>query len=318
MYRLAQFPLSQGGGATRASTNADSYAWLVNSLYFRRVTGYFPVPPKYHALDTIDSFDLDDEDIGQDVFPIHLGEIAPNMTDDDISKVIETELLGITSDEPVKPPVAPTAVPPPECAVHGMPFPQPPVEDYITAFCSNRDMFKKVIVPPISYGNGKTDDGRTKVVGVVGNYTIPDSQNKLWLGLLYTHQACMGTFQFAVGKNDQESIDHCKLRLGTILNGCQTDTTTAKLGGKLTDVCAQYYVTRAPPDERPFDNWFTVQDKGTFDCVPTDTSAIGGDSSPLKGTCTCSYSGFSDQSDIFKMPQSNNCADVKVEDLLHN
>lgn len=31
VYKLAQRPLKDGGGATRASTNADSYAWLVNS-----------------------------------------------------------------------------------------------------------------------------------------------------------------------------------------------------------------------------------------------------------------------------------------------
>ncbi|KAH8909286.1 hypothetical protein BR93DRAFT_388432 [Coniochaeta sp. PMI_546] len=240
------------------------------------------------------------------------------MTDDDIAKIIEGEITGITSNVPIKTQLAPNALPPPECATDGIPFPQPPVEEYITAFCSDREMFQKVIVPPISYGNGKTDDGRTKVVGVIGDYPVPNSKNKLWLGLLYTHQACMGTFQFAVGKNDQDSIDHCKIRLRTILNGCQTDTTTAKLGGKLTDVCAQYYVTQAPPDEQPFDNWFTLQGKGTFDCVPTNTSAIGSESSPLMGTCTCSYSGFSDQSDLFKMPPSNNCVDVKVEDLLHN
>jgi len=39
--------LQNGGGATRASTNADSYAWLANSKYFWDLTGYFSRPKTY-------------------------------------------------------------------------------------------------------------------------------------------------------------------------------------------------------------------------------------------------------------------------------
>jgi hypothetical protein len=90
----------------------------------------------------------------------------------------------------------------------------------------------------------------------------------------------------------------------------------SQTGRKAARRLPEYYVTEAPPDEHPFDNWFVNQ--GSFDCALTDTSSIGGDSSPLKGTCTCSYSNFPDQTDTFKMPPSNNCADVKVQDLLQN
>ncbi|KAH9882337.1 hypothetical protein J1614_000573 [Plenodomus biglobosus] len=51
VHLLARRALNQGGGASRASTNADSYAWLANSKYFYDLTGYFPRPPNYKASD---------------------------------------------------------------------------------------------------------------------------------------------------------------------------------------------------------------------------------------------------------------------------
>lgn len=41
VYKLAQLNLASGGRATRASTNADTYAWLANCLYFFVLAKYF-------------------------------------------------------------------------------------------------------------------------------------------------------------------------------------------------------------------------------------------------------------------------------------
>lgn len=302
--------------SSRASTNADSYSWLINSQYFRSLTGYFPLPPRYQALDTIDEFDLDDETLGQDLVSLDLGVITSSTSDDDISQLFRAAVAGISSNVPIVPPVASGSLPAPECATGGIVFPQPPVENNIQTFCAGHDQWGKLIVPPISYGNGKTNDGQTKVAGVVGNFPIPNSNNLLWLGVLYSRHACVGNFHFGIGQSDQDKTDHCKKRLLTVLNGCQTDTITAKLGGKLQDVCAVYYVTVAPPDEQPFYGWFA--NPGRLSCAPTNTTLLGGDSSPLAGTCTCSYPKFAGQTDVFKMPASNSCSDVKAKDLFFN
>lgn len=57
MHQLARQALNQGGGATCASTNADSYAWLANSKFWWDLTGYFPRPPNYKETDNSVSLD---------------------------------------------------------------------------------------------------------------------------------------------------------------------------------------------------------------------------------------------------------------------
>jgi hypothetical protein len=47
VHLLARRKIGNGGGATRASTNADSYAMLANCLWWWSVTGYFPGVPGY-------------------------------------------------------------------------------------------------------------------------------------------------------------------------------------------------------------------------------------------------------------------------------
>jgi hypothetical protein len=46
VHKLAVRPLTQGGGATRSSTNADSYALLANAIWWWDTTTYFPGIPK--------------------------------------------------------------------------------------------------------------------------------------------------------------------------------------------------------------------------------------------------------------------------------
>ena len=55
---------------------------------------------------------------------------------------------------------------------------------------------------------------------------------------------------------------------------------------------------------------------GDFACKETYTSAIGGSSSALAGTCSCWYSGYPTLTDIFTMSSSKNCNNTGTGDLL--
>lgn len=119
----------------------------------------------------------------------------------------------------------------------------------------------------------------------------------------------------SVGANDREKLSHCTQRFDKVLNGCQTDTTTKKTGGQLQDVCIVYTIMRYKAGVNPFDDVF--KNEGDLTCKKTDTSAIGGDSSPLKNTCTCWYSNFPKLYDTFKMPSSGDCKDTNRAHLLN-
>ncbi|KAF1828223.1 hypothetical protein BDW02DRAFT_617367 [Decorospora gaudefroyi] len=71
--------ITQGGGATRASTNADSYAWVANSKYFYDLTGYFPAPDNYK--DRTRSSPDDNGNMELESFTINFGEINSETTD---------------------------------------------------------------------------------------------------------------------------------------------------------------------------------------------------------------------------------------------
>lgn len=53
-------------------------------------------------------------------------------------------------------------------------------------------------------------------------------------------------------------------------------------------------------------------DIGPFTCKDLDTSAIGGSSSLLAGTCECVYKGLPDNTAIFDPPQGGHCTDITV------
>ncbi|KAG9503400.1 hypothetical protein J7337_006245 [Fusarium musae] len=71
MTWLKQRKSESGGGATRSSTNADTYAWLANCLYFFQVTKVFPKPPRYEQKD-------------KEATIMSLGDIQPNATDEEL------------------------------------------------------------------------------------------------------------------------------------------------------------------------------------------------------------------------------------------
>jgi hypothetical protein len=90
-YKLAQRNLNQGGGASRASANADSYAWSVNSKYFFGLTGYFPPPSNYNAR-TVDDLDAQDEAGAEEGWRLYLGDIHKDTSGDEIE---ERKIAGV-------------------------------------------------------------------------------------------------------------------------------------------------------------------------------------------------------------------------------
>ncbi|KAF4304349.1 hypothetical protein GTA08_BOTSDO08340 [Botryosphaeria dothidea] len=318
VYKLAQRAIKSGGGATRGSTNADTYSWLSVVNYFWDLTGYFPKPPNWKVTEAeIDNIGSGEEARAVGPVSVYIGDVTESTTDSDMQAAFDKFMEGMdTPAPPATTPAPDDGVPAPSCATEGTKFPQPPVEDFITSFCSDKRFWDTMIVPPISTGTGQTSDGKGKAMGVEASYDLPGTSDKLWLELAFATDSCTGSFLFAQGTDDASKIEHCRARFRTALNGCQTGTIDEKLGGTVRDVCAVYAITARPEGEDPFNE--EEKDNGDFTCKETDTSQIGGADSPLAGTCTCWYSNSPGLTDVFKMPSSGNCKDTNKADLLNN
>jgi hypothetical protein len=88
VHLLARRKIGNGGGATRASTNADSYAMLANCLWWWSVTGYFPGVPGYSNRAPVDI---------NDNIPVSLYVNLGNKTDlstANLNSLFEAELYG--------------------------------------------------------------------------------------------------------------------------------------------------------------------------------------------------------------------------------
>jgi hypothetical protein len=96
VHQLARFALNQGGGATRASTNADSYAWLANSKYFYDLTGYFPAPDNYK--DKTRSSPADQGNMELESFTVDFGFINEKTTDAELEDRKNKILAAFDSD----------------------------------------------------------------------------------------------------------------------------------------------------------------------------------------------------------------------------
>ena len=106
---LAKRSLNQGGGATRASTNADSYAMLANAAWWWDTTGYFPGVPGRNNPSTM-AGDFDDND-----FPVSLYVDLDNSTNPstaDFNSLFSADLTAF-GDGPPDPAYATTSAPPP-------------------------------------------------------------------------------------------------------------------------------------------------------------------------------------------------------------
>jgi len=114
-----------------------------------------------------------------------------------------------------------SVTPDPQCAGADNPvtFGQPLANDAIMQFCNDPKNRNHLIVSPINSGNGKTKDGREKVLGVSSGGTKIDDNNTLWMGVKHTADSCDGTFTWPPGTNDQDQIDICVDRFLRILNG---------------------------------------------------------------------------------------------------
>ncbi|KAI0516856.1 hypothetical protein F5B22DRAFT_183430 [Xylaria bambusicola] len=200
------------------------------------------------------------------------------------------------------------------CEANGNRFPQPAAENFINDLCNSSQLYPVFIVPPISIGTGSTSSGHPKSLGVSASYAIPDSSDKLYVGALFDNGGCVGGSQFGLGMDDAERLDHCKARLRTALNGCQTSTTTDKQGGMVKDVCIDYVVTaRHEDDPNPFEESQWWAGMGDFKCRETDP--------PLDGrgdTCTCWREGYESTTDIFERDQDGKCDNVDTTALVIN
>ena len=223
---------------------------------------------------------------------------------------------GVVTTSPTSTPSNSIPIPSASCAGDGISFPQPVAESFIDTFCREKQFWNTVLTPAISFGTGQTKDGRGKALAVSDSVALTGTNNNLWAGLMFANDTCIGFFPFTSGQTDQEKIDNCKAYFDPILNGCQTNTTTDKKGGTLRDVCAVYVLTVRPNGVNPFQD--ITPNLGSFTCKETDTSIIGGSSSPLAGTCTCWYANYPGLTDIFKMPSSKNCADTQTGDLFES
>lgn len=95
VHQLARRRLNQGGGASRASINADSYAWLTNSRYFYELTGYFPMPPNYKQSDgSLSAEQVTKEQTG---FTLGFGRITETTSNEGITNRLNGILAGFSN-----------------------------------------------------------------------------------------------------------------------------------------------------------------------------------------------------------------------------
>lgn len=202
---------------------------------------------------------------------------------------------------------------PPNCSTDGISFPQSLAASTIADLCGDHRMWAKDIVAPINIGSGLKNNGREKVLAAYSSVDIPDTTNKLYVGIVFDDgNTCLGTMPFTIGATDEEKKHHCQVRLETVLNGCQTDTVDAKLGGRIKDSCLTYAITAVKDGEdEPFSESVWWKGLGDFTCQDTDPSL--GDE--LAKTCTCWYSGYDMVRTLFNRPDSGNCQDTNKADL---
>lgn len=117
-----------------------------------------------------------------------------------------------------------------------------------------------------------------------------------------TEGNCTGSFLFTQGTDHESKRNFCKNRFRTILELCQPNTTSQKLGGSFEKSCAVYDMIAVPNVVDPFPE--DSKDPGRFLCEKTDD------------VCTCWYESFPGLVDWFRMPSSGDCKDVSTTDLL--
>ena len=158
-----------------------------------------------------------------------------------------------------------------------------------------------MIIPKVSYGNnGITADGRKKALGI-DNVGSPGA-DQFWIQTYFKETSCMGMYTF--------ETDSCKSMLHTIVDGCDTGTVTAKLGGSIDDVCAEYRISGKanPSDPNPF-QLQALDDELMGDWMCRDLPNTINDPD-LANSCECFYSQQASVTDQFNKPPSGSCKDI--------
>ncbi|PVH93640.1 hypothetical protein DM02DRAFT_695367 [Periconia macrospinosa] len=95
VHKLARRKLNQGGGASRASINGESYAWLTNSRYFYELTGYFLIRKGYKQSDeSLSAEQVTEEQTG---FTLDLGRITETTSNEEITNRFNGILAGLSN-----------------------------------------------------------------------------------------------------------------------------------------------------------------------------------------------------------------------------
>lgn len=177
----------------------------------------------------------------------------------------------------------------------------------IDDFCDTIEDWKHIIiVPPISTGTGATRNGRNKALGIYNEGpSINGTDKKIWLGITFAQDHCIGSFSVA-GGNKEKDIINCKSYFKTILSGCGGS------GGILQNSCDVWYLKLSTGN--PADTYW--QNRGNIECsdVCSDDKCrevLG--NSPLSNACSCWYSNYNTVTTTFNRPESGICDPNEID-----
>ncbi|RYP00514.1 hypothetical protein DL764_006483 [Monosporascus ibericus] len=312
--------------------NADNYAWFALAKYVEGKIGGYPDLPRAGRKKPLEEprdaathgppqrRDVDDgivEARDEDDPPEDMPEYPGCGDRAEYGPGAAAETASISSAHEAGPTDTPNGggddLPEVECADSGgVRFHKSIARGAMQVLCGNKDNWDKVITPPISLGSGSTEDGKEKTWKVTTNSRVPTGTDEVWTGMLFAQDSCMGFSNFVVGKDDSEKLLDCTAKYIKIMEECSNESGWMT-GGTIKDVCIVYDIRGALEWEKPYDGWYEGQ--GEMKCEETDTSAIGGEESALHGTCTCWYKKYEGLTEVFKKPESGNCADVDKEDI---
>ncbi|KAF8859275.1 hypothetical protein BDZ45DRAFT_689375 [Acephala macrosclerotiorum] len=257
---------SDGGYNNEFGTaiNADNYAMFAMSVYFQeslsRQAPFEPNNPGYKDIQK--SF----------VDPVPNHPDALNFSGDSLDTYDNSSITDVNLFTDATPFVAITdralcideSIPDP----FQQPFSRSDTIGNINAFCQDSFKWDFQMVPPISYGNGKTPGGANKAIQFDNSVSSSDRtvKNGIWLNVIFFDEGCMGSIPFAWGSTSEEKTASCTNQFMSILDGCQTDTQTAKYGGALATGCLYYQIQGRTANTT--DNYI-MGETGPLICNPT-------------------------------------------------
>ncbi|CZR64404.1 uncharacterized protein PAC_14302 [Phialocephala subalpina] len=190
-------------GEFGTAISADNYAMFALSVYFQEILSrqapYEPEDPRYkqspdvwlsqYQIASVSSLD-DDPDMYNSSTETITPSVSPTFTDL-VSPLTRSDAIG-----------------------------------NINAFCQDNFKWDFQIVPPISYGNGKTPAGNNKAMQFDNSVSSTDRivKNGFWLNVVFYDRFGIGSMPFTQGSTSGEKIASCTNPSMAILDCCQTDT----------------------------------------------------------------------------------------------